>query len=100
MTSSWRTTPLPPAWPTIRAAILQRDHHTCTWTLPSGALCGQPANQVDHTGQPNDHTPASLRSLCTPHHHSRTGTQGAQASATARAARPRHRPREPHPGLA
>ena len=99
MAGSWRTTPLPPAWPTIRAAILQRDHHTCTWRLPNGAPCGQPANQVDHTGQASDHTPAALRALCAPHHNARTGSQGGQAAADARARHPRTRPAEPHPGL-
>ena len=99
MAGSWRTAPLPPDWPTIRAAILERDHHRCTWTLPSGAPCGAPATDVDHTGHPADHNPAALRALCTPHHRARTGRQGAQAAAVARARRPRARPHEPHPGI-
>lgn len=77
---SARTTPLPPNWPTIRRAILQRDQHQCTATRgDTGQRCEATATDVDHTGQPDDHRPEVLRSLCHYHHQRITGAQGGGA---------------------
>ncbi len=99
-TRSWRTTPLPPNWPAIRRAVLERDNYQCTWRLGNGRPCGAAATDVDHTGRPDDHSPAALRSLCGPHHKRRSSAQGGQGRAAAIARKPRRRPAEPHPGIA
>ena len=93
---SARTVPLPKGWTKTRARILKRDGYACTWDT-GGIRCGAPATDVDHIGDPNDHSEANLRSLCVPHHRFRSSQQGGRAAA-ARQAR-RRRPPEPHPGL-
>lgn len=93
--TAWRTTPRPTGWKTLRARALERDEGRCTW-LTNGERCTAQATDVDHIGDPEDHTLGNLRALCTPHHRRRTALQ-------ARAARgelpPRRRPPEQHPGL-
>ncbi|SFD14156.1 HNH endonuclease [Streptomyces aidingensis] len=93
--TSRRTHPRPQGWKTLRQEILNRDQHRCTW-IDDGQRCTARGTDVDHIGNPNDHTPDNLRTLCGPHHRRRTALQ-------ARAARgetpPRKRPRDPHPGL-
>lgn len=92
---TYRTAPLPPGWARIRAAVLERDGHRCTWR-DDGVRCIEAATDVDHIGDPNDHRPANLRSLCGWHHDRRT----AQQAAAARARLPKMaRPAERHPGL-
>jgi 5-methylcytosine-specific restriction enzyme A len=87
-----RRASLPANWRTIRRQILDRDEWQCT-DVTTGQRCTERATEVDHIGDRDDHSPANLRALCTPHHRSRSGRQGA-------AARPRaSRPSEPHPGL-
>lgn len=93
---SARSVPLPPDWPAIRARILTRDGHACQWHT-NGYLCLAPANEVDHIGDPRDHSDRNLRALCAPHHRRRSAQQGGQAAAARR--KPRNRPTEPHPGL-
>jgi 5-methylcytosine-specific restriction endonuclease McrA len=93
---SSRTTPLPKDWATIRRRILRRDDHTCTWA-DRGQRCGQPATDVDHIGDPNDHSDGNLRALCSPHHRKRSASQGGTAAAARRI--PRNRPQGKHPGL-
>ncbi|MFE6282447.1 HNH endonuclease [Streptomyces sp. NPDC057877] len=93
--SSWRTVPRPTGWKRIRAGILERDGGVCTW-IDDGERCTEPGTDVDHIGDPDDHSPANLRLLCGYHHRRRTALQ-------ARAARgplpTRRRPTEAHPGL-
>jgi 5-methylcytosine-specific restriction enzyme A len=66
----WGTSaPMPPGWPQLRLAILERDRWTCQ-------LCGAEAADVDHIvpragGGPDD--PSNLRSLCRPCHRTVTG---------------------------
>lgn len=93
--SSGRTTPLPPNWPAIRRAILERDGHRCTATRgDTGTRCDAPATDVDHIDAPDDHRPANLRALCGHHHRRRTAAQGGRARSQ------RRRPTTPkHPGL-
>lgn len=94
---SARTSPLPKGWQsTIRPGILKRDGHACTW-MDGGIRCNQPATDVDHIGDPTDHSDANLRSLCGPHHRRRSSSQGGAAAAAKRI--PRTRPSEKHPGL-
>jgi hypothetical protein len=95
-----RSTPLPPAWDAIRAAVLARDPF-CRWgSLPSDmatpGLCAERSVEADHTGAPDDHSLTSLRGLCRRHHATRTGRQGAEARAAVMPTR--RRPTERHPG--
>ena len=93
---SARTAPLPKGWAKIRARILKRDGYACTW-ITDNVRCGAPATEVDHTGDPNDHSDASLQSLCGPHHRRKSSQQGGLAAAARRNLR--RRPPEKHPGL-
>lgn len=94
---SSRTAPLPKNWASLRRKVLKRDGYVCTWDLGHGVLCGQPATDVDHIGDPADHSLQNLRSLCSPHHRRRSASQGAKAAQAKRI--PRKRAEEPHPGL-
>lgn len=87
---SQRRAELPADWPAIRLTQLQRDKWTC-----QHPDCHAYANQVDHTGDKQDH--AKLQSLCETHHKQKTAQQGADARA-ARRARARL-PITPHPGM-
>jgi 5-methylcytosine-specific restriction endonuclease McrA len=93
---STRRVRLPKDWPLIRARILARDGHACTWD-DSGRRCGAPATDVDHIVPNDDHSDANLRALCRAHHQIKSSAEGGRA---AQARRPkRTRPREAHPGL-
>lgn len=93
----WRTSPLPPGWRRqIRPPVLERDGGQCTWVEDDGQRCTLRATDVDHIGDPNDHGPENLRSLCGYHHRKRTA---AQANAAKGPAPSRRRPAEAHPGL-
>src|SRR5690606_31657492 len=94
---SSRTVPLPKNWPALRRKVLKRDGYTCTWINHNGVRCDQPATDVDHIGDPADHSLDNLRALCSPHHSKRTAHQGGKAAHAKRI--PRKRPPEPHPGL-
>lgn len=93
-----RRNTLPVDWATkVRPRILRRDGHRCTW-IENGKRCPQRATDVDHVGDPLDHSDANLRALCGTHHDRRSSAQGNAAKAARRAAR--LRPPEPHPGAA
>lgn len=93
--TSSRTTPLPPNWRQLRATILNRDGHQCTAIRgDTGQRCEAKATDVDHIGDPSDHRPHMLRSLCAYHHRRVTGAQGG----TAIRAKTNH-PAPKHPGL-
>lgn len=96
---SARTTPLPANWRSeIRPRILARDHHACQWKISfNGQVCGAPATDVDHIGNPEDHGDENLRALCGPHHRRRSSSQGGYAKHAKTA--PRRRPGKQHPGL-
>ena len=90
MGQGWRTHPLPPDWPTIRAGILHRDKARCH-------ACGQGgATEVDHivpASQGGTDHPTNLAPIHTICHRTKTARE-------ARAAQPqRKRPPEQHPGL-
>lgn len=93
---STRRARLPKDWPTIRARILDRDGHACTWQ-DDGHRCGVLATEVDHVRRGDDHRDANLRSLCTYHHRRKTGREGQAAGPKPPTIR---RPAERHPGLA
>ncbi|WP_432034593.1 HNH endonuclease, partial [Streptomyces antibioticus] len=93
---AWRTAPRPRGWKALRAQVLERDGHQCTW-IEDGQRCTAQGTDADHIADPQDHTPANLRTLCAYHHRKRSAIQ-------ARAARgplpSRQRPPAgPHPGL-
>lgn len=92
---SWRVSPLPADWPERRAYVLRRDRCMCQWLMPSGHICGQYADQVDHIGSHDYHGYDNLRALCRWHHARRTSAQG---NAARRRLTQRHKP-EPHPGV-
>jgi 5-methylcytosine-specific restriction enzyme A len=59
--------------------------------------CGRPSTEVDHMGDPNDHSYEHLRGLCHDHHQVRTGRQG--AAGKTRVMLTRKRPKDKHPGF-
>lgn len=99
MNTSWRTVPLPPNWGAIRRDILARDM-VCRWGILPGeiGLCNLPPTDVDHMGDPSDHSYELLRGLCSFHHRRRTASQGVAGRARIRSTKPRKRPRSKHPG--
>lgn len=87
---------LPSNWQAIVRLVKARDGHRCTWTQNDGSRCPETTRlEVDHIGNPHDHSPDNLRTLCHWHHAQRTARQ---ASASKRRA-PKMRTPEPHPGL-
>lgn len=96
MSTGWvgstRHDTLPPNWPSIQRAVLERDDYRCQIQDP--ARCIYRATEVDHVGDRNDHRMAVLRAACHPCHQHRSSSQGGQAWAA------KHkRPSEKHPGL-
>jgi 5-methylcytosine-specific restriction enzyme A len=68
VTTSRRTTPLPPGWTLTRQRILVRDGHTC-------CACGAPATHCDHVipaAQGGDDTDENLQALCARCHQKKT----------------------------
>jgi 5-methylcytosine-specific restriction endonuclease McrA len=96
--SSRRET-LPPDWPQIRSAVLERDHHQCQHVREdTGRICGLLATDCDHIGDRTDHRMSNLRALCHWHHLRRSGQQGGRASQQARNAR-KKAAQPKHPGV-
>lgn len=94
---STRLARLPRDWPKIRARILARDQHRCTW-LTDGIPCGAPANQVDHIIRGDNHDDSNLRALCESHHRAKSSSEGGRAQR--RRSRYRiDRNSEQHPGI-
>lgn len=114
----WRTTPRPVGWKATCTRIQRRDRHRCTWIpglrnggwpldeqgpIPANTpyqrnhplRCKAPSTDTDHAGRADDHRDEALRALCSPHHDTRTGQQGARA----RNRHHRNRPTPRHPGL-
>ena len=102
---SWRRFPLPDNWYSeIRPSILARDG-VCLWGFlpgelwPGEANCTNASNEVDHIGDPNDHSLDNLRGICTFHHRRRTASQGVEGRARIRQDKPKNRPKPKHPGI-
>jgi 5-methylcytosine-specific restriction enzyme A len=87
---TWRASPLPINWPSLRLAVLQRDGYRCQIR---GPRCASKATDVDHAGDRDDHSMTALRAACGPCHRARTGMQGRQARGF------RRREEEAHPGV-
>ncbi len=92
--SGWRSLPLPPDWPSIVKRILERDPKCMIRTH----CWGSTSIDVDHIGNPADHSDDNLRGACEPCHDARSARQGADAAKRARA-RATGRTTKPHPGL-
>lgn len=89
--TSRRSSQLPRDWQRRRRAILRRD--------PICRACfAAPATEVDHIGDPSDHSPANLQGLCAVCHGRKTTDQSLAARRAYWAARQRTRPQERHPG--
>src|SRR5688500_9254586 len=95
---SWRVSPLPPGWRTLRLQILERDGYQCTRTRRDGSRCPARATDVDHTNGPDDHRPEVLRSLCGWCHRHVTSKQANEARNMKGRGTERPRSRR-HPGL-
>lgn len=97
-TGSWRRAPRPVDWPARVQQIKIRDR-VCQW-IEHGRICGSGKDlEVDHIGDPSDHSLENLRLLCKTHHTLRTNTQKAAGTRAYHAKRTRKRPSERHPGL-
>ncbi|MGL5825543.1 MAG: HNH endonuclease [Nocardioides sp.] len=94
-----RKAELPPDWERTRRRILRRDGGRCTWTTDY-KRCREPATDVDHRTPGDDHSDENLRSLCAPHHRSKSGREGAAAMHQKRRTNAaKFRRDEEHPGL-
>jgi hypothetical protein len=73
---SQRRTELPSDWYSrIRPAVLARDSGRCRW-VEAGQRCRDRGTDVDHIGDPTDHSLSNLRLLCSHHHDRRSSAQG------------------------
>lgn len=94
MSGAWpgstRRARLPPNWPQIRRAVLERDRYVCH-------VCGRAgADEVDHVQSGDDHRPSNLAAIhAVPCHRRKSSSEG-------NASRWRYsdrRPEQKHPGL-
>jgi 5-methylcytosine-specific restriction protein A len=91
---SRRREQLPPGWESrIRPAIIARDSGRCRW-IENNQRCPERGTDVDHIGDPADHSLLNLRLLCRTHHNRRSSRQGNAARAERR-----RRNTEAHPAL-
>lgn len=89
---SRRRAELPANWYTeIRPAVIARDKGRCRW-IENNGRCPEPGTDVDHVGDPDDHSLAALRLLCAGHHGRRSSAQG---NAAKKAKRDRNVERHP-----
>ena len=86
---STRRQRLPLDWHNRRRSVIRRAEGKC-------AVCGEPANEVDHILQGDDHSLENLQLLCSKHHVSKTNTENFNRRAKKMALR--KRPQEGHPG--
>lgn len=98
MSGGWagsnRRAELPANWPAIRAAVLTRDGHQCTWT-DNGERCTEAGTDVDHIRGRHNHQLQNLRALCSWHHNRKSSAEGRAAQTYIST----KRPKKPHPGL-
>ena len=88
----WRTT--------IRPRILNRDNHQCTW-ITRGQRCTATATDVDRIiprSQGGSEQDDNLRSLCKPHHNTKSSAEGGRAKRRTNKYQ-LNRAQEPHPGI-
>jgi 5-methylcytosine-specific restriction enzyme A len=91
---STRRTSLPPNWPQLCAAVLDRDSHRCTW-IEDNRRCPAEATEVDHIQRGDDHRMVNLRALCAWHHGRKSSAEGNAARWAVR----EQRAPEAHPGM-
>lgn len=87
---------LPKNWAQLRAQVLKRDDHRCTWRLKSGKRCPRKATDVDHRVAGDNHALTNLQALCADHHAKKSSLEGRQARQGKQALR--RRPPEAMPG--
>lgn len=91
---------LPANWQTIRKQVHRRDESRCAVPLPSGKRCNEPATDVDHIINNDDHSLSNLRCICDWHHKAKSAREGAMAyNAKMKHSRQKFRREEKHPGL-
>lgn len=94
-----RSERLPDDWHFIRRGVLRDAMYRCQAKLPSGAVCGQVATEVDHIHAGDDHRRSNLRAICTPCHKLKSSSEGGTAaSSKRRQIKNRFRRTEDHPG--
>lgn len=77
---------LPPNWSALVKQVLASQPgcqiaYAGRWAGRTGMMqCGGAATEVDHIGDPGDHTPGNLRGVCTPCHRRRTEQQAKDAA--------------------
>jgi 5-methylcytosine-specific restriction protein A len=89
--SSTRRSTLPPNWPSLRRAVLERDGFACQIRDPG---CTGQATECDHINDRDLHTEANLRAACHRCHLRRSSSQGGRAAQAKR-----RKPERKHPGL-
>lgn len=91
---------LPPDWDKIRKRVLKRDGYRCKVKNSLGQRCPEPAVDVDHIVNGDDHRESNLQAICDWHHRKKSGAEGAAARAAAiRRNRHKFKRTEGHPGL-
>ncbi|MFC4089340.1 HNH endonuclease [Micromonospora sp. GCM10011541] len=91
---------LPPDWDKIRKRILRRDSYRCKIRNPHGQRCTEPAVDVDHIVNNDDHRESNLQAICDWHHKKKSGAEGAAArTAAIRRTAKKFTRTEAHPGL-
>jgi 5-methylcytosine-specific restriction enzyme A len=88
-TRKWQ---LPPDWPERRQAVRLRAGGRCE-AVADGRRCPQVGTDCDHIRRGHDHSLTNLQWLCTTHHRSKSGREGAAAQP------PLRRPPETHPAF-
>jgi 5-methylcytosine-specific restriction endonuclease McrA len=91
---------LPPDWDKIRKRILKRDAYRCKVKNAYGERCKEPAVDVDHIINNDDHRESNLQAICDWHHKGKTNSEAraAQLAAIRRTSKKFVRT-ETHPGL-
>ena len=90
-----RAARLPHDWQARRRRVLIRDGYRCQTRLSTGALCLEPAGEVDHVVPGDDHREENLAAICRYHHGRKTAAEG---NAARKRLPSRYRPPEKHPG--
>lgn len=88
--NSNRRARLPSNWKKLRARVLRRDDHTCTYPRCHHHDPTARTLEVDHIVPGDDHSFSNLQTLCVDCHTRKTLEERRQ---------PRNRPAERHPGL-
>jgi len=96
--NSNRKSRLPANWKALRLEILRRDGYKCQEVTPSGFLCLDYANEVDHIIAGDNHSKSNLRAICSWHHKKKSSEEGRQAREAKRLERMKQEKND-HPGM-